>query len=205
MALEPNAYLFRTTTLEAINMHLSAIGVSNVSSLLAVDKNVDVEAALRSLLATAREVQMTGWHYNTYRKFVLNPVVDTGVINLPSNCLRVESAWTSEGMDLVERDGQLWDNDNNTLDIGKSVYVDYVALLPFEEIPEYGRWYITVRSVRRFATNRTNSQSTYQFTAEDERKAMADARASDSLLADRTLSKASKHINKMRNRRTGGR
>lgn len=205
MALEPNAYQYKTNTLEAINIHLNAIGVANISSILAQDRNVDVEAALRSLLATSRSVQMEGWHFNTYRNYKLSATPVTGVVTLPANLLRVESAGIDEGHDFVERNGALWDNDNNTFNIGRDVYVDYVLLLPFEQIPEYARWYITVQSTRRFATGRINSSSSYQFTKVDEDDAKAKAMAADALLIDRTAKKASKHVRRMRNPRTGGR
>ena len=204
MALEPTAYQYKTNTLEAVNIHLNAIGVANISSILAQDRNVDVEAALRSLLATSRSVQMEGWHFNTYRKYKLSADPDDGTIVLPANTLRVESSYVDEGCDFVERDGKLWDNDNNTFDIGRDVYVDYVLLLPFEQIPEYARWYITVQSTRRFATGRINSSSSYNFTKVDEDEAKSKALAADALLIDRTAKKASKHVRRMRNRRNGG-
>jgi Tail tubular protein len=197
MALPSTSYQGRTTELEAINMHLLALGLSNVQSLNSVASNVDAFGAQVSLLQTSRQVQSKGWHFNTLEDFKLSPT-PSGEILLPNNVLRVESTYVSNGMDLVERDGKLWSNDTNSFLIASEVYVRYVALLRWEQMPEFARWYIAVKSVRQYTTNRSSSQTKNQFTSQDEREALIDMQTADSLIRKGSLSRRNVHVQRMR-------
>ena len=197
MALPATAFQARTTELEAINLHLAALGLNNVQSLNSTAKNSDAYAAHASLLQTSREVQSMGWHFNTFEDFKVQPS-DLGEIILPANLLRCESSFISSELDLVEQDGKLWSNDDNTFIIGKEVYLRWVALLGFNTIPEYARWYIVVRSVRRFVSGRSVSQLKWQFTSKDEQDAKLALETADGLTRKGSLAKKNVHVNRMR-------
>lgn len=204
MALEPVGYTAVSTTREAVNRMLAAIGQKAVASVDIGDSNPDVEQALRTLLEVSREVQSIGWHFNTYRKFPIQPNGD-GEIILPVNTLKVDNLRCWPHKDLVQRyeeDGtsKLYDNEEHTFDIGVAVKVDYVALFPFEQIPQSARWYITVLATRRFATDELNSDNAYRFTKQDEDRALARFESDDAANSDRNLKRVNPHVRRMRRR-----
>lgn len=198
------SYQGRMTQLEAINMHLLALGVNNISSFQNVHTNTDAYGAFHSLMQTSREVQLRGWHFNTLEDYKLTAESD-GTIVLPANSLRVETSGTDFANDLVERDGKLYSNDLNSFVIGGETYVRMVMLLQWETIPEVARWYITVKSIRRYVTNRSNSQVKNSFTKQDEQDAKVELETQDSLTRKGSMKRRNKWVQRMRGNRGQGR
>jgi hypothetical protein len=135
----------RLTKLEAVNIMLDAIGETPVSSLNS--GLPDAEAAQRVLLEVSRDVQESGYHCNTDEEVTLVPQVD-GTIALPQNTLRVDSTGDSQIIDVVERNGKLYDRDNHTDVFTASVIVDLVIELDYEQLPYRLANYIARRAAR---------------------------------------------------------
>lgn len=161
-----------TTELEAVNVMLAVIGESPINSLNspAVADAVTAQAVLSEI---SRTVQSVGWHFNTEEGFTLTPTVFDKEILVPANCLRVTTSGPDRGIDVVQRGTRLYDRQNHTYKFEKSLTVDMVLLLPFNELPETARYYITIRSARTFQARTVGSEALYQFTAQDESLALS--------------------------------
>lgn len=177
MALTP------TTELQAINQMLAAIGESPVNSINS--GLVDAVLAKQALDATSTDLQERGWHWNTLRGFTLSRSLGTDEIFLPANTLKVDTVEEDQCRDAVQRGQRLFDNDNHTFVWDKNLKVDLVELLPFEELPQAARTYITHKATRKFQKGRIGSDTLDAFISEDEKTAWtnllnAEAETSDS-------------------------
>ena len=76
------------TELEAVNVLLTTIGESPVSTLSG-NQVVDDAIAQQVLLEVSREVQSMGWHFNTDIRVELSPAIDT-FIYVPTDTARID-------------------------------------------------------------------------------------------------------------------
>jgi hypothetical protein len=128
---------------------------------------VDAVIARQILRSTSREVQSRGWHFNTEKGFLLTPDSE-GFITLPPTTLQVDTVDESQDIDVVLRGNRLYDRRNHTFKFGKPIRVDMVILLPFEELPEVAREYITIRASRIFQERVVGSDLLSSFSKSDE-------------------------------------
>lgn len=140
--------------LDAVNEILSTVGSSPVSSL-EDDTNVDVLNAKRILESVSKEVQSRGYAFNTLTNVYLQPNAETGFVPYPHEYLGV---YVSNSK-FVNRLGYFFD-----LSTGENVFPSGITLqevtveVPFEELPEAFRKYITVRASRAFQMRYLSSQ-----------------------------------------------
>lgn len=160
-----------TTVLEAVNQIIATIGEPPVNS---VEDNgvIDAVMALQALSAVNRAVQLKGWHWNTEENYPIAATYPEGELRLPKNTLKVDTTGADADLDLVQRGQRLYDRRNHTFLIGKSVKVEIVFLLPFEELPEAARTYITIKAARRFNEGQIGSELLSQFSLRDEQMAL---------------------------------
>lgn len=160
-----------TTELEAINTMLSTIGEAPVNT---VEDNgiVDAVIARQILRATSREVQARGWHFNIEKDYPITPDAE-GYLLLPQTVLRCDTVGTYQDIDVVVRGNRLYDRKKHSFIFDKPVKVDLTILLPFDELPEVARNYITIRSSRIFQERVVGSESLSRFNQQDELRAMA--------------------------------
>jgi hypothetical protein len=59
-----------------------------------------------------------------------------------------------------------------------------VVLLPFTELPQAARHYITIKAARIFQSRTVGSDALYQFTTLDERDAMIDLKKAEGITGD---------------------
>lgn len=189
-----------TTELEAVNLMLDAIGESPINSL-GNSAVVDAVKAQAVLSEVSRAVQQKGWHFNTEKEYELVPTVFDKEIQLPGNCLRVDTVGPDKWIDVVQRGTRLYDRRKHTYKFEKSLKVDMVVLLPFEELPEAARYYIAVRAARVFQARTVGSESLYQFTAQDEQLALVDLKKAEGVTADHNMFTGSWSVAKMLQRR----
>lgn len=169
-----------TTELEAVNLMLDVIGESPINSL-SDGAVVDAVKAKAVLSEVSRAVQQKGWHFNTEKNYELVPTVFEKEIQLPPNCARVDTSGPDKGTDVVQRGNRLYDRINHTFAFTKSLRVDMVVLLPFDQLPETARYYIAVRAARVFQARTVGSEALYKFSAEDERLALVDLKRAEGL------------------------
>lgn len=158
-----------STKLEAVNTMLAAIAHLPVNTLgsgtaLAASQ---AEAVLDEV---DREVQLEGWVFNRERDVQLTPNVDDE-IELPVNILRIDAS--SPSLDVVEREGKLYDKKNHTFTFAGAVRVDVTYFLEFDDLPEDARRYMTVRAARIFVDRVMGSTARHRYTMDDERVARA--------------------------------
>jgi hypothetical protein len=163
-----------TSELEAVNEMLSAIGETPVSSL-ETETFADAQIALTLLRNISRRVQKQGCHFNTEISFSIAPTV-SGEILLPANTLAADEIKPQDNpdRDLVIRGSRLYDRKDQTFNIGETVKLDLVLLLPFEDAPESFRDYVTIRACRVFVDRTLGEAAQHRYTKEDEEEAKRD-------------------------------
>ena len=161
-----------TRKLEAVNVMMTAIGETPVNTITSAT-TTDVSIAITILDNVSREVQSVGWHFNSDTDYQLTPN-SSNQVELPSNCLRIDTSGTSQHNDYVERSRKLWDRKKHTHTITDAiVYVDIVWFLDFIAIPEAARRYITIRAARIFQDRMLGSDLLHRFHQVDELQALS--------------------------------
>lgn len=154
------------TPLDAVNEILAAIGEAPVDAL--DTGNVDVENAYRILTNTNRQIQIKGWSFNTINEYPLMPDKFTKEIAWDSQLLKVE---TDDGSILRNRNGIVYDTTNNNDHFDDTRTVEAIVLVPFEEVPEVFKTYITARAARVFSSRYLGDDSIMQTLAQEEQMA----------------------------------
>ena len=179
----------RTSELEAVNTILSTIGESPLNTLSG-SLPVDGTIAKNVLSEVSREVQSQGWHFNTHYKVTLSRDTDNK-IPLATNIVRVEidpRRYSKVSYDIVQRNNFLYNLAKNeeTFDTN---FKDATAvyLLPFDEIPEQARRYITIRSARIFHDRTLGANTIHKFSQEDEAKSLSILKQAESHTGDYSI------------------
>lgn len=189
-----------TTELEAVNLLLDVIGEAPISNL-ENSAVVDAVKARAVLSEVTRATQQKGWHFNTEIDYELVPTVYEKEIILPGNCLRVDTTKAQRDFDVVQRGNRLYDRKNHTYKFDRSLKVDMVILLPFEELPEVARYYISIRAARVFQARTVGSEALYQFNAQDETLALNDLKRAEGITGDYNMFSGSWSVAKILHRR----
>ena len=176
----------RTSELESVNTILSTIGEAPLNSLSG-SLPVDGTIAKNVLSEVSREVQSQGWHFNTHYKVTLTRDTDNK-IPLATNIVRVEidpRKYSKVSYDIVQRNNELYNLAKNeeTFDTN---FTDatVVYLLPFDEIPEQAKRYITIRSARVFHDRTLGANTLHKFSVEDEEKSLVILRQAEASTGD---------------------
>lgn len=172
-----------TTELDAVNTMLGTIGESPVSSLVGTGLT-DVSIAQNILTETSRQVQSRGWDFNSEENYELALTVE-GYLKPPSNTLKVDATDTSK--DVVQRGDKLYDRTNHTSVFTQALKCDLVLFLPFTDLPEAARRYITIRAARRFQRRMLGSETLDFFTEDEQTEAWGDMLLADCETADRNV------------------
>jgi hypothetical protein len=159
------------TELEAINDMLSLISESPVASLDEANEVADAQIAMQILARESRTTQAKGWDWNTDENFRITPTL-SGEIILPTNVVRCDP--TDSNIDYVMRQGKLYDRANKTFVIGQAVVVDMVSILPFEDLPEPARRYISMAAGRKFENRINGADQLHQINENDVMLAWSD-------------------------------
>jgi len=179
----------RTSELEAVNTILSTIGEAPLNTLSG-SLPVDGTIAKNVLSEVAREVQSQGWHFNTHTNVTLTRNTDNK-IPLANNVVRVEidpRKYSKGDYNIVQRDTFLYNLAKNEETFDKDFEnVTVVYLLPFNEIPEQAKRYITIRSARIFHDRTLGANTLHKFSQEDELKALSILKQAESLTGDYTI------------------
>lgn len=136
------------TELDAVNMMLRGIFEAPVNSL-DVPGVSDAGIAKSILADTRREVLAKGWHFNKEKGMTLSPDSVSGMVPIPNNALRIDGS-EDETRDVSQRGLYLYDKTNHTLIFTSPVKVDVTFHFEWSEMPEHAKYYIAVRSARKF-------------------------------------------------------
>lgn len=166
-----------TTELEAVNEMLLAIGEAPINTL-SEPGFVDAQIAIAQLRRTSREVQGEGWQFNREPETTL--LVDVnGNINLTSNTIGVYPDGRDSYRNLTVRGGKLYDIEDKTFTFTDPVSATVVYFLPFDQLPEPARNYITIRAARRYQDKMLGDDNSHVFDQADEDVARASLLSSD--------------------------
>lgn len=196
-SLDP--YLLQPMTLlDAVNICLErGLGTGAVMSLSSADMNADAAASLRTLHAVLVQTQTKGWQWNREVGLVLDPSPVDGSITLPSNTLKVDTIWKDAGINVVQRGRKLYLPEGSTYNIGRSVTVDLVVALDFQDLPQVMRNYVTVKAARIIGATKLSNPLVNQFTGEQEVQALIDLEEAEDESDDRTLYEKNGHLARM--------
>ena len=139
------------TELSAVNSILGAIGQSPLTTLNFDNPEV---AMIYNLLRDANvDTQAEGWHYNT-EKHVKFAIDANGRIAIGNDIVSMDlhDNYNKRTMDLVRRNGFLYDKIDHTDVFTSDLDLDIVRLYNFEDLPSPFRRYITYRASRQAAT-----------------------------------------------------
>ena len=175
--------LYPTTELGAVNTCLSAIGEEPVN-LIPSSGVTEATIAYNVITEISREVQSNELHCNTEYDYPLM-ANSAGEIVVPSNALRVDAMDGS--LNVVQRGTRLYDKTNHTfMFTQKTMKVEIVFFLPYEELPQHVRHLIAIRSARVFQRRFLGSTTIDGLTAQDEMRAFAAFSRAESKTDDRT-------------------
>lgn len=189
-----------TTELEAINIMLSTIGESPVNSLYEVHGVVDAVVAKSVLKEVSTAVQEEGWHFNIEKNFTLTPDFVNKEITIPSDCIQCDASGQDSERDVCVRGTRLYDRDNHTYIFDCPVTVDMVLVLPFEELPQAARHYITIRAARVYQQRVVGSETLGNFTEKDEVRARVGLRKFEADTADYNILKGNWSVTRILDR-----
>jgi hypothetical protein len=163
-----------TTQLEAVNTLLHTIGEAPVNSLTGT-LPIDATLANNTITEISREVQAAGWHFNSFYKYTLSLDTDSK-IPLADNIMRVDldvSQYPTSTYDVIKRGSFLFNKQGNTFVFDKALDAKVILFLPFTELPENARRYITIRGARVFQDRTLGANTLHRFGQIDEANALA--------------------------------
>ena len=180
------ATLSPTSKLDAVNSILLGIGEAPVNTLGSGLQEAEIaEITLNNI---SREVQSLGWTFNTEIRYTLSKN-EAGIINLPSNCLKVDTITVLREYktDVVERSRKLYDRITNSFVFTNDIETDIVVLLDFEDLPETARRYITLKAARKYQENILGSSTLSQLQADEETLALFALREAETEAGDYSI------------------
>ena len=148
MATSTNA---SDTELSAVNSILGAIGQSPITTLNFA--NPEISFIYNILSEVTKDLLNEGWHFNTEEHIKVSPDVN-GNLTIPNNYLRYDlnDGQADRQMDLVKRDGKLYDKVNHTDVFDHDMELDVVYHVAFEDVPSVYQRYIIARASTKAAT-----------------------------------------------------
>ncbi len=177
-----------TSELESINTILSAIGEAPVNSLTG-SLPIDATQAQSLLKECSRETQAWGWHFNSFYDYTLSLDINSK-IPLAVNIMRVDlniNKYSPTEYNVIKRGGFLFNKKDNTYVFDKNLDAKVVLFLPFDELPENARRYITIRAARIFQDRLLGANTLHGFGIVDEQNAMAALRQEEADTADHSI------------------
>lgn len=159
-----------TTTLDAVNEMLGAIGEQPVSDIEDIG-NTDTAIAVRTLHGVSREVQSKGWWFNTDEPFVFTLNAENrAALAAPILSIRPSGRMAAR---LTTRNNFLYNLATHS-DVFEEPPTAYVVwFYDFELLPESARRYIAIRAARIFQKNVLGSSELNGFTEAHEHDAWA--------------------------------
>lgn len=174
-----------STKLQAVNTMLATIGEAPISTLVSPGL-LDAVNAIALLDEINREVQTLGWQFNTEDNYELALDSDSK-IPIPSNTLRVDTWGPDEVTDVTSRGGFLYNKTTHSFIFTKSVKVEIIVYLDFEDIPESARRYITIRAAKKFQDRWLGDNDTHAYSAQDELDALSILKESEGDTGDYSM------------------
>ena len=178
------------TKLEAVNQCLQAIGESPISSLASgLDDAGNAQSVVEDV---TKKILADGWHVNTNFGVTLKPDLN-GKIAVPINTLRLDTSSRSKHINVTVRrdpnDGvkRLFNLLDQTFVISRSLVVDIILDMDFDDLTPELQFYIATRSARIFQEGVIGSANLDAFTRRQEQEAWTRLQIAEAELEDTNL------------------
>ena len=179
--------LGKTTRLEAINTMLGFIGEAPMNSLEDNTGGGDSPIAEQILDEISREVQGQGWEFNTNYDEEHTPDSNKEII-LSENVIRADVKVSQyPNVDVSLRGKKLYNRADNTFEFDDPIKLKVVSVVPWDDLPEPARRYITLRSARILQDRQVGSTELTQLGIREEVAALAALREYDAESADYSI------------------
>jgi hypothetical protein len=154
--------------LSAVNSVLGSIGQAPVQRL--EYKNPEISFVANILKEVNSDVQNEGWVFNREDCVEFLPSNNDNEIPIPESILRLDisEGQTYRTTDVVRRQGKLYDKLSHSYSFPRPVKCDVVYLLPFEDLPNVFKRYITYRASVRAASQLTSNAQLAQLLSSQE-------------------------------------
>ncbi len=176
-----------TTELQAVNTILGTIGEASINTL-AGTLPADVANAQALLLEVSRDVQSVGREFNSEKEVSL-AIDGDSKIPIATNVLKIDVSDIDAGynMDVTQRGGFLYNKATHSFTFSGPLRCDVVYFLPFTDLPEAARRYITIKAARLFQARYLGSTTLGSFTAQEEMDAKWKMEEAENENADYTI------------------
>ena len=169
------------TELSAVNSILGSIGQSPITTLQAsggVDPLANPEISfIKNLLDQVnRDVQTSGWHFNTQHRVKQSPDANGNYV-VPQNSILydISDGQIDRDTDVTKIDGKLYDLVHQTDVFTKDYYFDIITLYKFADVPPAIQRYIIARAAVRAATQLVSNADLVKLLKLEEEQAKANA------------------------------
>lgn len=159
----------KLTKLAAVNIIISNIGQAPVTQI--DNDNPMVIMAANVLDEVTNSLQSEGWTFNSEKAYPFTPD-SSGNIVIPDNVLQLDSEYRST-IDVVKRQGKLYDKRNHTFTFAEQIELDVVWLVEFDDMPDAFKNYATMRAANLFAGRSVGSAEAVRFGEREEAQARA--------------------------------
>ena len=165
------------TELSAVNSILGSIGQSPITSLSGTAlQNPEISFIKNLLDQVNRDVQTSGWHFNTQYRVKQSPDANGNYV-VPQNSILydISDGQIDRDTDVTKIDGKLYDLVHQTDVFTKDYYFDIITLYNFEDVPPAIQRYIIARASMRAATQLVSNADLVKLLQLEEEQAKANA------------------------------
>jgi hypothetical protein len=159
------------TELSAVNSILGSIGQSPITTLNF--ENPEIAFIYNIFSEVNKDVQNEGWHFNKEYHVKVSPNASKE-ITIPNTYLRYDlHEGHDKTMDVVRRNGKLYDLVEHTYEFENDVFLDITHLFTFDNIPPVFQRYVIYRSCVRANTQLVSNPQLVQLLQVQEAQARA--------------------------------
>ena len=170
------------TELSAVNSILGSIGQAPITSLTHNPpdpdplENPEISFIKNLLDEVSKDVQTTGWHFNTQNRVKIKPDANGNYI-IPANAILfdISEGQIDRNRDVIRKNGKLYDNIHQTDVFTQEFYFDIVSLYQFVDVPPAIQRYIIARAAVRAATQLVSNPDLVKLLQLEEQQARANA------------------------------
>jgi hypothetical protein len=151
--------------LPAVNEILQSCGQAPVTTL--DQTNPDVAIAYSTLLQVSQEVQAEGWSYNIEYDYEFTPDTNKEIL-IPNNVLQLDPSTEYGEIDVVRRNGKLYDKIAHTYEFEDKIKCDVVWLFDWVDLPKPIQDYIVARTATIVSSRIVGDTAQYQMLGQKE-------------------------------------
>lgn len=184
------------TKLDAVNLVLRARG-HEPTAQLGEGARATAQEAEEALAAALLETLQEEWSFNKEDELRLQPD-PAGNVYLPENLVSFEVTGPSEGLNVSARGNRLFDRDGGTFRFSGTVHLSAALALPFEDLPQPARWYITKKAAFDYGNQAVPGDPSLRPSLEEVQRARVLLDRFDNKLRRRNMRTGNPHFKRLR-------